>query len=232
MDDDTDVEWIPIEWHSLLHSLETVGDRIKSITLPTCSMIRSVCNDILSDVVYYFTAYHGQAIQNIIASLLNEKFQEFMISNPDFGGKVCIFAHSLGGVIAYDLLANQPLEKSPSIKPLSPKESHHGKSHSAIEYPELCFRPDILFTMGSPIGAVLVQRNQRIHDYQLPEPTKFFNIFNLHDPIAYRVEPLIDPRFLEVSPVLLQRPSKKGGDSFSWYKEFVFAYLPDLTVFI
>ncbi len=40
-----DIQWEPIEWHSLLHHLESVDARIKKITLPTCSVLRMVNND-------------------------------------------------------------------------------------------------------------------------------------------------------------------------------------------
>jgi hypothetical protein len=39
---------------------------------------------------------------------------------------------------------------------------------------------------------------------------------------------LIDKRYLEISPVLLQRPSAKKPFAFSYYREMITAYLPDL----
>jgi hypothetical protein len=72
------VDWIPIEWHSLLHQMETVDESIKKITLPTCSVLRMVNNDVLSDVLYYFTTFHGQSIIDIVVSQLNQAFAGFL----------------------------------------------------------------------------------------------------------------------------------------------------------
>ncbi|KAI8897418.1 DDHD domain-containing protein [Globomyces pollinis-pini] len=210
-DDESNVMWIPIEWHSKLHGLTTVGERIKSITLPTCSIMRRVNNDILSDVLYYFTSFHGQQL--------------------------------LGPVILYLILANQnnaskdfdhPLESSTtqSSKNLETPEYPQKNTHFPIVYPKLDFIPDLFFAIGSPFPAVLVMRGQSYHDYKIPKPTQYFNIFNLYDPLAYRMEPLIDPRFVEISPVLLQRPSAESKNSFqfSYYQEMIYAYLPDLKL--
>ncbi|KAJ3307303.1 hypothetical protein HDV03_001788 [Kappamyces sp. JEL0829] len=224
------IEWVPIEWHSKLHSLDIVEDRIKRITLPTCSIIRSICNDTLSDGFYYFGTFHGQNIVNTVAKLLNEEHAKAMKKWPDFTGKVSIVAHSLGSVISYDLLANQHEGiTSPYVQPVFPQT----QTHTSIKYPKLKFQVHHLFCLGSPLGAVFVQRGQTFESYPLPKETKYYNVFNLYDPIAYRVEPLIDQRYLEISPVLLQRPSQGASRSsfeFSYYKEMIYAYMPDLSL--
>jgi hypothetical protein len=66
------IEWIPIEWHSLLHQMKTVDERIKKITLPTCSILRNLQNDTLADVLYYFTSFHGQVIVDLVTKTMNE----------------------------------------------------------------------------------------------------------------------------------------------------------------
>jgi DDHD domain len=219
----TKLEWIPISWHKQLHSLSTV-ERIKSVTLPTCSLMRNVANDILSDVMYYFTAFHGQQILNVCCEMLNEEYANFMARNPSFNGTVSIFAHSLGSIIAYDLLANQNgIPKTPPRYPVK-------ESHGTITYPKLNFTPSFLFMVGSPLGAVLIQRGQELKEYNLPS-TKCFNLFNLYDPLAYRLEPLLDQRYADISPVLVQRPTRRRTEQyeFNYYKEMVYAYLPDLS---
>ena len=220
-DEKTNLEWIPISWHQKLHSLKTV-ERIKSITLPTCSMMRNVANDILADVMYYFTAFHGQAILDICCEMLNDEYRAFMERNPGFKGKVSIFAHSLGSIIAYDLLANQ------DVPPRTPPEFPVRESHGKLTYPKLNFTPDFLFMVGSPLGAVIIQRGQELTNYQLPS-TQCFNLFNLYDPLAYRLEPLLDSRFTDISPVLCQRPRVDMTFELGYYKEMVYAYLPDLS---
>lgn len=94
------IQWEPIEWHSLLHQLESVDNRIKKITLPTCSVLRMINNDFLADVLYYFTSFHGQSIINIVANSMNESYAKFMKQYPDFKGKIAIYGHSLGKIFS------------------------------------------------------------------------------------------------------------------------------------
>ncbi|KAG6465410.1 hypothetical protein O3G_MSEX015135, partial [Manduca sexta] len=45
-------------------------------------------------------------------------------------------------------------------------------------------------------------------EFALPTCDNFFNIFHPYDPIAYRIEPLINPRMRDVKPSLI--PHHKG----------------------
>lgn len=68
---------------------------MQSVTLPTCSIMRQTCNEVLHDALFYFTSFHGQNVLNIVAAILNKRFAEFMQQNPEFDGKVAFFAHSV-----------------------------------------------------------------------------------------------------------------------------------------
>ncbi|KAJ3107440.1 S23-interacting protein [Phlyctochytrium planicorne] len=131
---------------------------MRLISLPTTPVFRQVRiiihnlglryqinNDILADVLFFFSCFHGPQVLQIVADVLNDTYAEFMKKNPNFNGVISILGHSLGGIISYDILANQ----------------HHATQ----------------------------ERSQR----KVPQ--------------AYRTEPLVDPRYAEISPVLLQRPS-------------------------
>jgi hypothetical protein len=211
-----DIQWEPIEWHSLLHQLESVDARIKKITLPTCSVLRMINNDFLADVLYYFTSFHGQKIVDMVAKSMNDSYSKFMNQYPDFKGKVAIYAHSLGGIISYDILANQ----SRSTRKKKARPAHHN-----VDYPELKFQPEYLFAIGSPIAAVLVMRGQNFDDYKIMSGTRFFNIFHLYDPVAYRVEPLMGEKYECLNPILLQRPTSRNRPTFSYYKEQFASYM-------
>lgn len=80
-----------------------------------------------------------------------------------------------------------------------------------IKYPQLKFKPKCFFAFGSPMPMFLNMRGiQTISkDYKLPTCDRMINIFHPYDPLAYRVEPLIDPRFKNVDPVLI--PHHRGG---------------------
>jgi hypothetical protein len=94
---------------------------------------------------------------------------------PGFKGSVGILGHSLGGVIAYDLLRHQHHEAHATV--------------SAYQYPKLSFSPHHFFAIGfnlfisvlisrSPIAAVMVMRGQCFEDYRLPDSLFFHNIFH------------------------------------------------------
>lgn len=45
-------------------------------------------------------------------------------------------------------------------------------------------------------------------DFALPNCDSFFNIFHPYDPVAYRIESLINPKLASVKPMLI--PHHKG----------------------
>lgn len=75
--------------------METVDQRMRSVTLPTCSVMRQTCNEILSDALFYFTSFHGQNVINIVTKGLNKAYSDFMTEYPDFKGKIAFMGHSV-----------------------------------------------------------------------------------------------------------------------------------------
>ncbi|KAJ3355949.1 hypothetical protein HDU83_002234 [Entophlyctis luteolus] len=213
-----DIAFIPIEWHSLVHGLDSVDSRMNLVTLPTTPIFRQINNDMLADVLYFFSAFHGSKILKIVANVLNTEHQKFMAENPDFSGKICILAHSLGGVISYDLLANQDIateifdEKTDTLGKSGDGQAERVRcrTHYEICYPKLNFEPkhvNFLVTIGSQIGPVMIMRGQSPQTYSLPAHIVHRNVFHLYDPMAYRLEPLIDVRYADIAPQPIQRPS-------------------------
>ncbi|CAN0149120.1 unnamed protein product, partial [Ectocarpus sp. 4 AP-2014] len=47
------------------------------------------------------------AILSVVGRKMNEMWMTFMQVNPDFSGKVSVLGHSLGSVIAHDILMAQ-----------------------------------------------------------------------------------------------------------------------------
>nr|XP_026691178.1 phospholipase DDHD2 isoform X1 [Ciona intestinalis] len=84
-----------------------------------------------------------------------------------------------------------------------------GTGQPAVRYPQLDFQPHSLFAMGSPIGMFLTVRgiSELGEDFVFPTCPGFINIFHPFDPVAYRVEPLINPD-VNMKPVLV--PHYKG----------------------
>ena len=101
------VEFIPIEWYDKIHSSSsTLKTTLLSSTLDTIPMFRSLANDVVFDVLMYMTPEFCQLVLNHVTNQINDLYRDFLKLNPGFEeyGKVSIIGHSLGSVIAWDLL--------------------------------------------------------------------------------------------------------------------------------
>ncbi|KAJ8684380.1 hypothetical protein QAD02_020172 [Eretmocerus hayati] len=85
-----------------------------------------------------------------------------------------------------------------------------GTGQPYIDYPQLSFSPKAFFALGSPIGMFVTVRGIDTlgEDFSLPTCPAFFNIFHPFDPVAYRVESLINPDAYKYRPMLI--PHHKG----------------------
>uniref|UniRef100_M4BKN5 DDHD domain-containing protein n=1 Tax=Hyaloperonospora arabidopsidis (strain Emoy2) TaxID=559515 RepID=M4BKN5_HYAAE len=85
---------------------------------------------------------------------------------------------STGGKYQVHKYAAAPIESS-SVVPLVPK---------------LAFDVEDLFCFGSPVGLFLNVRGQKLdRNFQLPRCRRLFNIYHPYDPVAYRIEPIMNP---------------------------------------
>ncbi|NXT26438.1 DDHD2 Phospholipase, partial [Syrrhaptes paradoxus] len=114
------VEFLPVNWHSALHSTGVDVD-LERITLPSINRLRHFINDTILDVFFYNSSTYCQTIVDTVASEMNRLHQLFLQRNPLFKGGVSIAGHSLGSLILFDLLTNQ--------KP-SPEEDEHREEGS------------------------------------------------------------------------------------------------------
>ncbi|KAF9938892.1 S23-interacting protein, partial [Modicella reniformis] len=90
-----------------------------------------------------------------------------------------------------------------AIKKKKPKVRKQDQAKFHVEVPKLNFKPHYLFTVGSPIGAVLVMRNLEWEDFHPPDDIIHHNLFHPFDPLGYRIEPLIDPVFARIPATLM-----------------------------
>ncbi|XP_074064926.1 triacylglycerol hydrolase DDHD2 [Macrotis lagotis] len=115
------VEFLPVNWHSPLHSTGVDVD-LRRITLPSINRLRHFTNDTILDVFFYNSPTYCQTIVDTVASEMNRIYKLFLQRNPDFKGGVSIAGHSLGSLILFDLLTNQkdPLEDN-DIEKVTPR---------------------------------------------------------------------------------------------------------------
>ena len=85
-----------------------------------------------------------------------------------------------------------------------------GTGQPSVTYPSLCFEPAAFYALGSPIGMFLAVRGIESlgPSFSLPTCGRFFNIFHPYDPVAYRVESLLDSELANLRPLVI--PHHKG----------------------
>ncbi|KAJ2942344.1 hypothetical protein O0L34_g15894 [Tuta absoluta] len=205
------VEVLPISWHATLHSGETgVDKRLARVTLDSIPRLRSFTNDTVLDVLFYTSPVFCQTIINTVCAELNRIYNLFCKRNPNFKGGVSLGGHSLGSVIIYDLLCHQMPKDLAHPSDKQYVSGAAGTGQPSVQYPRLHFDPVAMYALGSPIAIFECIRgvdSLGIH-FKLPTCKNFFNIFHPYDPIAYRIEPLINPSLRDYKPH--QIPHHKG----------------------
>ncbi|GJJ76379.1 hypothetical protein EMPS_08738 [Entomortierella parvispora] len=228
----TDVHIIPTEWHAKLHNMVDERMSLASLrTVPKVRLVMNdYFADIL---YYFNNHYGGEIIRMIVTELneayetfiakhpgFNGKISIYALSlggvamydiltciddddeeeNKDTKEGTEPVQDSNGKDkdknSATDQASQQPSEKKARIRKQDDPKFR-------IHVPKLKFRPDQLFTVGSPVGAVLVMRNLHWKTFHPPADIIHHNLFHPFDPLGYRIEPLIDPIFAGIPPVTI-----------------------------
>lgn len=211
----TRTEFLPIEWFDALRddSADGQGDlmrRIQRVTLDTVPLFRQLANDCVLDVLLYMNPRYRQKIVTAVAKRINAAYTVFCQHHPGFHGKkkVSVIGHSLGSVVLFDLLAHQTSAHQRDDPLLSPSDAH-------IDFPQLAFPVDLFLTLGSPIGMFLCVREQELlPNFRFPTTSRFLNVFHPLDPIAYRLEPLLQPALAKLPPALVPHHEGAGSKTF------------------
>ncbi len=169
------VEIKMLDWKSFL--VEKMSHRIGEITLKNNESKRHLMNTVPADLLFYLSKNHSKKILVQIVKQANEIASQFS-KYKDV--RYSFLAHSLGSVIAYDLL-----EKNFKLK----TEQTHKTSNKI----RLAFDIDYIFNIGSPLGLFLtISHDQKIMPLDEMKFVKgIFNIYHPHDLFAYRLEPAL-----------------------------------------
>ncbi|KAF9998285.1 hypothetical protein BGZ80_003530 [Entomortierella chlamydospora] len=228
----TDVHIIPIEWHAKLHSMVDERMALASLrTVPKVRLVMNdyfadilyyfnnhfgseiiqMIVDELNEAYSTFIAKHpdfngkiavyalslgGVAMFDILTCMdddepeLEEEQTVESVKDPDLEGTTSTQGESETSS------QSEPAKKKPRFR-----KQDQPKFRAVI--PKLKFRPDLFFTVGSPVGAVMVMRNLEWETFHPPDDIIHHNIFHPFDPLAYRIEPLIDPIFAAIPAVTL-----------------------------
>ncbi|PIA60315.1 hypothetical protein AQUCO_00300073v1 [Aquilegia coerulea] len=105
------VLFIPCQWR---RGLKLGGESaVDNITLNGVRGLRVMLSATALDILYYMSPIYCQEIINSVSNQLNRLYKKFLKRNPDYNGKVSIYAHSLGSVLSYDILCHQDDLSSP-----------------------------------------------------------------------------------------------------------------------
>lgn len=149
---------LPINWRSTLALADAEIDSLNNndptanhytlddLTPNTIPAIRTLVSDVMLDIPYYLSHHKEKMIRAVVREA-NRVFRLWCMNNPGFRehGRVHLLAHSLGSVMALDVLSNQP-----TIPPSF--DLHSAEIHDDI----FEFDSKNVFLCGSPAGLFLL----------------------------------------------------------------------------
>ncbi|KAL5109813.1 Membrane-associated phosphatidylinositol transfer protein 2 [Taenia crassiceps] len=175
------------------------------------------------------TSSHYTHDIHLLAQQLNESYVGFRdsIDGIHFSGNVFLVADSIGSIMVYDLLVS-----CPDFKRNGTFTNLESLQQDIRDAPSLLFDVQDVFLLGSPLGLLLSLRRQLglssgSHTRHYVDGTtplrpaceQVFNIFNLADPFAYRLEPLLDASFARIPVVHLPNSASRSSDQWQRLRE-------------
>ncbi|GMI10514.1 hypothetical protein TrVE_jg12697 [Triparma verrucosa] len=203
------IEILPIIWYQVWHTGTDIKKSLDSITIRTIPVVRTIANDIIFDVLMYQQKELRDKILKFVGEECRMLWSQYMMVNSGYEGDISICGHSLGSIIAWDLVTRLKeeggkqgdFEGETRDQPRPTFKWGPGRSSMSEDSPSsgsnsLPAEPRNVWLMGSPVGLFLTVRDS--HSSILSDPhftllnanTSLYNIFNPSDPVAYRIEPL------------------------------------------
>ncbi|RFU78290.1 hypothetical protein TARUN_3942 [Trichoderma arundinaceum] len=183
---------------------------LKDIEPSTIPAIRSMISDVMFDIPFYMSHHKGKMIAALVSEA-NRVYRLWCRNNPGFAenGRVHLVAHSLGSVMAVEVLSRQPTNLPPlDLSRLEPETKFFE------------FDTRNLFLMGSPTGfflllerGALTPRRGRVKPgvdasnvtsediggeigmFGCLAVDNIYNILAKEDPIAYLLNGAVDPAY-------------------------------------
>lgn len=220
---DRNVALCTIDYHTITREKIQFDDTLASITLPTVPYLRNMGNNTAIDVLMYCS---GSAVRNstlgVIRKIMRDVYGQVIADHPNVCDSVYIVGHSLGSVISFDIASEMEAAEA------------SGQEH--VSEHVLPFRPRALFFLGSPLGLFLLLR-QGFHEEapfesreNLLRNIPMYSVYHPLDPVAYRIEPLIDVRVCVC--VFTFQSNKRDGLTIcgNFYFQKRFTEIPPLKV--
>ncbi|KAL2011132.1 hypothetical protein VTN00DRAFT_3850 [Thermoascus crustaceus] len=221
--EDADIETRPSEDPTVNHF------SLKDITPDSIPAIRNLISDVMLDIPYYLSHHKAKMIQAVVKEA-NRVYRLWCKNNPGFqeNGRVHLIAHSLGSVMAIDILSHQPT-----------KLPHFDFSTESVHNDVFEFDTKNLFVCGSPAGFFLLLNRANLlprrgrdkpgregedrqrgiageaDTYGCLAIDNLYNIMHTTDPIAYRLNAAVDSDLAESL-----KPAAIPSSSTSWFPSF------------
>lgn len=199
---------------------------LKDITADTIPAVRNIISDVMLDIPYYLSHHKPKMIEAVIKEA-NRVYRLWCRNNPGFKdyGRVHLIAHSLGSVMAIDILSKQPTKLPKQL------DIEAGKVRNYM----FEFDTTNLFSCGSPAGFFLLLNHASLLPRQGKDKPGFddepleegvtgkagvygclavdniYNIMHNNDPIAYGVNATVDVIYAS-----LLRPASLPSATSSW----------------
>ena len=183
---------------------------LKDITPETLPSVRGIVSDVMLDIPYYLSPQHNPKMISACIQEANRIYRLWCVNNPGFSesGRVHLVAHSLGSVMAIDILSQQPSHVDPHFSNPNVPEDKLPDDH-------FIFNTTNLFVCGSPVGFFLMMKNANLlprRDKEKPGADSYaapgvageqgtygciavdniYNIINPYDPVACRINATVD----------------------------------------
>ncbi|KAF2746496.1 hypothetical protein M011DRAFT_468599 [Sporormia fimetaria CBS 119925] len=218
---------LPVNWRQRVRLEDAGGEAeeddvlssaytLKDITPDTLPAVRGIVSDVMLDIPYYLSPTHNQRMVTACIKEANRIYRLWCLNNPHFAthGRVHLIAHSLGSVMAIDILSQQPTLVPAHIPDPSTPESSLPTDH-------FIFNTTSLFVCGSPVGFFLLLKKATLlprRDKEKPGAGSYaapgvsgdqgtygcipvdnvYNIINPYDPVAYRLNAAVDVAYAEM----------------------------------
>lgn len=247
---DTHVLALPVNWRKTLNFDDLKRNKedsiisekeeysLQDITMKSIPAVRNIISDVMLDIPYYMSHYKPLLLE-AAAREANRIYRLFLKFNPGFEdyGKVNVIGHSLGSVIAMDLLSSQPTD----VFNMTDAEKERKVKFE--------FNTSNLFLVGSPAAFFLLLENSRLYPRKMYDEKlrgrresetpsddeskttegldsvygnisgsslpygcvaveNIYNVLHYSDPISYLLNPTVDPELAKtIEPASI--PSEK-----------------------
>lgn len=208
---------------------------LKDITPDTLPAVRSIISDVMLDIPYYMSHHKDKMISAVVREA-NRVYRLWCRNNPGFQehGRVHLIAHSLGSVMAMEILSKQPTRV-----PRNLKLDSSTPSEDMFE-----FDTTNLFCCGSPCGFFLLLNNAHLvprkgldkvgmegqdhgpgvaseGGYGCLAVQNIYNISHRNDPVSYLMNASVDPEYAaSIHPANIPNASAglfaRMGNSLRW----------------